>query len=227
MSTTNTIVAAKLANPTDDRTALADAKSSLLNSLNSDQFIVHSVRGNTVIGNKRGVMYATANGDRVDQTDEIRTLKIRLVEVEKTIADLQKGSEGFENLRHRFISTYKRDKMQEELLPHEYNWIDDGNIAAHSGNCKYDANLYFRGNRPRKDFKVYNSIYGLPPGVVITAVDDNATIHLLNTHGELSASKFKTLTPNNYLSDPLSPCSAAYWAYFNGYKEEVIDIPNE
>jgi len=136
--------------------------------------------------------------------------------------------------------------MQEGLLPHEYNWIDDGNIAAQSGNCKYDADLYFRGNRPRKDFKVYNSIYGLPPGVVITAVDDKATIHLLNTHGELSASKFKTLTPkyytlfgnflkaieaadfvSNYLSDPLSPCSAAYWAYFNGYKEEVIDIPKE
>jgi hypothetical protein len=35
------------------------------------------------------MMYATANGDRVDQTEEIRTLNIlRLAEVEKTIVDL-------------------------------------------------------------------------------------------------------------------------------------------
>jgi len=46
---TSAIVAAKLlANAAGERTALAEAKSTLLNSVNNDHFIVHSVRGNPV-----------------------------------------------------------------------------------------------------------------------------------------------------------------------------------
>jgi hypothetical protein len=93
--------------------------------VNNDHFIVHSVRGNPVVGNKRGVMYAIANGDRMDQSEEIKTLKVRLAAVERNIEELQKGSEGFEHLRHRFLTTFKRGKMGDELLPHELNWIDE------------------------------------------------------------------------------------------------------
>ena len=56
-------------------------------------------------------MYAIANGDRMDQSEEIKTLKVRLAAVERNIEELQKGSElGFEHLRHRFLTTFKRDK---------------------------------------------------------------------------------------------------------------------
>jgi hypothetical protein len=114
--------------------------------------------------------------------------------------------------------------MGDELLPHEFNWIDDGNIAAHSGNCKYDVQLYCRSNRPRKDYKVCTYIYGIAPGIVLTwvsnssytwvdcltgqmltiAVEDNATIHLWNTHAELAGSKYKVLPPNIFSYSEIS-----------------------
>lgn len=62
---------------------------------------------------------------------------------------------------------------------------------------------------------------------MIYPIEDNATIRLLNTHAELSASKQKRPTPKYhtlfYLNDPLSPCSRAP-GIFNAYQKGVFDV---
>jgi hypothetical protein len=71
--------------------------------------------------------------------------------------------------------------------------------------------------------------------MLMIAVEDTDTIHLLNTHAEAVVSLvtlpesyklafqnfLKTIESNNYPknfnTDPTSPCSRAYWAYFDAH----------
>jgi hypothetical protein len=73
------------------------------------------------------------------------------------------------------------------------------------------------------------------------AVEDEATIHLLNTHSEIIASKFQVSPkyneyfksflkaieeanfPDGYLKDPKHPCSRAYYTYFAYYRQGITE----
>lgn len=77
---------------------------------------------------------------------------------------------GFDDLRHRFLSVFKRDKMNYEnplntlTLSDEF-WISEGNQTVHGGDCRRDAELYYPTGA-RQDFNVYTELYGFHPGVV-------------------------------------------------------------
>lgn len=51
---------------------------------------------------------------------------------------LQKGNTTLMDMRHRFLSTFKRDKTTSELNSLDKGWIAGGNLIAHGGNSKYD-----------------------------------------------------------------------------------------
>ena len=90
--------------------------------------------------------------------EELKSLKGR-VEI------LTAASEGYMDIRARFIDVYKRDRHDETPRPVARSIIQAGNIAAHHGDAVGDALLYER--RKRTDERVYIELYGFPPGAVL------------------------------------------------------------
>lgn len=95
--------------------------------------------------------------EELERTDE----KLRL-----QVAALEKATIGFRDFRHRFISTYKRDILN-EMDSADWTRIQHGNTVVHSGNIKCDAELY-RGQNCRVDQAVFRKLYGVLPGMAIT-----------------------------------------------------------
>jgi hypothetical protein len=98
-----------------------------------------------------------------------KTLQQKTDVQECLLADLKTSSDGYKALRNRFLSVFKRRTMPEQLSNSDNDFISGGNAASHSGDCLYDAKLYFE-TRARRDYNVYAAIYGLAPGVVATAI---------------------------------------------------------
>lgn len=67
-------------------------------------------------------------------------------------------------LRNRFISTYKRDKL-ENATDSDRKIIGVGNLWAHGGDAVVDAQLY-QDRSGRCDFSVFKKLYGLLPETV-------------------------------------------------------------
>jgi hypothetical protein len=88
--------------------------------------------------------------------DEIGSLKVR-------IRALESSSVSFKNIRHRFLSVFKKKKYGEGILTNsDTKWISAGNDDAHDGNAKYDAVLY---TSERKDYNVFKTLYGIHPAI--------------------------------------------------------------
>jgi hypothetical protein len=108
--------------------------------------------------------------ERLVERDERSVERNRLLE---RIEVLEKSSSTLSEMRNRFLTFYKRDKMRKELDASDESFIAAGNATAHGGNAKYDAKLYDGG---RKDYHVYTKIYGLHPAVVSTRKSTNLYI---------------------------------------------------
>jgi len=83
---------------------------------------------------------------------------------EKRLRSIIEGNESYKNMRQRFLSTFKRDYLKEETRA-DHAIIDSVNKSAHGGDATLDATLY-SGPGARRDFPVFQTLYGLPPKVV-------------------------------------------------------------
>ncbi|PGH07722.1 hypothetical protein AJ79_06199 [Helicocarpus griseus UAMH5409] len=148
----------------------------------------------------------------------------------RTVSNLQDSVGDLKGSRSRFISTYKRDILL-NATPTDHRIIATGNRFVHGGDCKRDADLYEHPGR-RRDFDIYVKLYGLHPGIVRSSISYTATIDLLDTHATIIADKkikvptdfhdlfddfIRSLERSNYdeeyLSDPMSRVTLAYWAF--------------
>ena len=69
------------------------------------------------------------------------------------------------NFRHRFISTFKRDKLG-NATEENHDLIRAGSDSAHGGDCVTDSSLY--GANGRRDTSTFETLYGLHPAIVPT-----------------------------------------------------------
>lgn len=70
----------------------------------------------------------------------------------------------YRHFRHRFISAFKREKLQ-TATPEDLRLIRSGNTCAHGGNCQLDAELY-PGHSARNDFHAFRLLYGVDPAAI-------------------------------------------------------------
>jgi len=104
------------------------------------------------------------------------TAQAKTIATQKTVLELTdtslgnrlssviEGNESYKNMRQRFLSTFKRDYLKEETEA-DHAIITSGNKSAHGGDATLDATLYC-GPGARRDFPVFQTLYGLPPKVV-------------------------------------------------------------
>ncbi|OXV12223.1 hypothetical protein Egran_00016, partial [Elaphomyces granulatus] len=116
-------------------------------------------------------------------------------------------------------------------------WIEAGTDVAHGGNALYDATLYSHG---RADFDVYERLYGLHPSIM-SSIDDDAVIRVLNRHAADISSKFKVVSQayeesfrrfidalnessdsRVHFEEPQSDLTMAYWKFFQCIIKRVI-----
>ncbi|KUL91704.1 hypothetical protein ZTR_01428 [Talaromyces verruculosus] len=96
------------------------------------------------------------------KTDELERLTDQLCV--KT-DELERATAGFRDFRNRFISTYKRDVLN-QIEDSDRNFIKLGNVVVHTGNVKRDAELY-NGLNARRDILVFRELYGILPAIAI------------------------------------------------------------
>jgi hypothetical protein len=94
---------------------------------------------------------------------ESSLMEHNLVTKSDQITALEQCSSLLLDIRHRFLSVYKRDNKILPLTQHDDEWVMSGNLEAHCGNAKLDATLYFED---RNDTAVYMSLYGVHPLIV-------------------------------------------------------------
>jgi hypothetical protein len=80
-----------------------------------------------------------------------------LEDTRESTEDLQSSASHYINFRHRFISTYKRDKGNSATK--DEHLIAMGNKTAHFGNIKADANLYPNAAIPSSDVIGLSKMY--------------------------------------------------------------------
>ncbi|KAL1848769.1 hypothetical protein Plec18170_007780 [Paecilomyces lecythidis] len=186
----------------------------------------------------------------IEMVKQLRESSLRLqAGYERMIRPIERSKDrasGFDDLRHRFLSMFKRDKMNHEnplntlTLPDNF-WISEGNQTVHGGDCRKDAELYYPTGA-RQDFNVYTELYGFHPGVV-RSIAYEPTINLLNAHASILSSQLKPVSPRfrelfrdfvdalaesnyarGYLGDSTSKVTQAYWKFLQCLNEEVTEV---
>lgn len=71
----------------------------------------------------------------------------------RKIDELERTALGFHEFRHRFISTYKRDILN-DADSKDMQFIRAGNEVVNRGNCIRDTELY-QGTNPRSEILTF------------------------------------------------------------------------
>ena len=99
---------------------------------------------------------------------EVTTLERRLRSLEEQVESLTISTEGYREIRNRFINVYARSTAP-DLSAHARKEIWEGNQAAHGGDAKADADLYRPGaTKTRIDIEIFDELYGFLPSLVWT-----------------------------------------------------------
>ena len=77
--------------------------------------------------------------DKEDKEDKDR----EVLELYARIKELAAASQGYLNIRHRFLDTFRRDILKDPT----FNRTQAGNAAAHDGDAVTDAGLFESGTR--------------------------------------------------------------------------------
>ncbi|RPA91450.1 hypothetical protein L873DRAFT_1714216 [Choiromyces venosus 120613-1] len=101
----------------------------------------------------------------------------------------------YSRVRNRFISTFKRDKLN-NATESDIGSIQEGNIMAHEGDAAVDALLY-EGLNGRRDPSAFKELYGMHPADVVK-IRHKETIKILNIHAGVRADSHKTGTDEFY-----------------------------
>jgi len=148
----------------------ADARRRLKSTADNADMEMEMIHDTTFIGNMEGLSYARQVDSlqarlsrvekRLDNTEkELGDTKLELGETKLRVIDLEESVGFYGILRNRFLSTFKRDKLQ-NATPADIGLVATGNVWAYEGNASRDADLYQLLGR-RTDFSTYKALYGL------------------------------------------------------------------
>jgi len=162
----------------DEKDMIEDAKLKLERALRDDDLYFQDMRGESFVGNHGGLNLAELAVDVRAVKDELTTQKKKHLHQEKILkkheeeisrqkkqlSHLAVSSKEYMQVRNRFISVFKHDKLQIKENSDD-KIITDGNIAAHKGDAFADATLYTSLNK-RFDRDTFETLYGLNPKLV-------------------------------------------------------------
>ncbi|KAN0072352.1 hypothetical protein V8E54_009281 [Elaphomyces granulatus] len=167
----NSIVAKQIELQDDDG-MVTEARVALGTASQHYQIQTENIRRCMFVGNEEGLSFAEKSSQTQAIEQELSSLKERFrAEQEKRDAEQARREDERDHLlglinvttlnemRNRFLSTYKRDKTASQLNSLDKGWISGGHLIAHGGNSKYDATLYSKNGRA--DISVYKQLYGL------------------------------------------------------------------
>ena len=161
----------------------ADARRRLKSTADNTDMEMEMIHDTIFVGNMEGLSYARqakksdslqAQLNRLEKKfeKELGETKQELGETKRELGETKRGlrdiklrvtdlEEPVGILRHRFLSTFKRDKPK-NATPADMGLIASGNLWAHEGNASRDADLY-QSVGGRTDFATYKELYGLHP----------------------------------------------------------------
>lgn len=158
----------------DDAEMITNARTALQLASQSDNLSIITLSDTVAVANPRGETIMERADEYRRNRDALKTINERLHNLEqdhqnlkKDYQNLEKGvsslNSPFRELRHRFISTYKRDVLQNADRS-DHIHIMFGNKFAQFGDCKRDAELYEPSYlHVRTDPDVFEQLYGLSP----------------------------------------------------------------
>jgi hypothetical protein len=111
------------------------------------------------VGNIEGLSYARQAKESDSLQAQLSDVNNQLTNVTKRLVNLEESVGFYGILRNRFLSTFKRDKLQ-NATPADIGLVATGNVWAYEGNASRDADLYQLLGR-RTDFSTYKALYGL------------------------------------------------------------------
>ena len=85
----------------------------------------------------------------------------KMSRLEQQVLTLRLAGQDYRRVRNRFISTFKRDKLQ-HITPGDTQIITQGSFIVHGGDASVDASLY-EGPGARLDHNTFIALYGLDP----------------------------------------------------------------
>ncbi|KAI9812980.1 MAG: hypothetical protein M1826_002571 [Phylliscum demangeonii] len=113
-----------------------------------------------------------------------------LDKMKEELALLKASSEGYLQIRNRFLAVYRRDVLM-NATGDDRAMIEVGNGAAHDGDPVTDALLYER--EIRFDDRTYISLYGMDWARALRCRDDSKTLQLLAAHATAKADEKQPL----------------------------------
>ena len=99
-----------------------------------------------------------------EQATKLKEQEEELAVHSAQIESLTESSQGYLDIRHRFLEVFCRDVKQEKLESSAHHRIFVGNKAAHHGDAVTDAYLYTSG--ARTDQGTMEAIYGVTPALI-------------------------------------------------------------
>ncbi|RPA94596.1 hypothetical protein L873DRAFT_1814133 [Choiromyces venosus 120613-1] len=160
------------------------------------------VMGEFYVGNPRGLGLAGVNVEiaslkgKVNSLEgEVKDLKGEVNELRDHVSTLRLAGQEYRRVRNRFISTFKRDKL-DGVTQSDIDIIREGNITAHGGDAVVDALLY-EGVEGRHDTYVFKELYGMHPSDV-KKITHKETLDILNLHAGVRVDNDKTGTDEFY-----------------------------
>ncbi|PUU78631.1 hypothetical protein B9Z19DRAFT_1193183 [Tuber borchii] len=194
------------------------AKGSLEKALNTEALEIKTVKKHLYIGNPKGLdlvgvfqrletliaeqkEITSLHGKISDQSEEIskqrQILDLTDASQEDRLRTLLDSKESYLDLRDRFVSIFKRDKLH-NATRRDHLIIAQGNAIAHGGDITSDKFLYF--TRRRTDPAAFKKLYGVLPDQLMCS-EYGKTITLLNTHAGVVASDFTKTTSKKFSAD--------------------------
>ncbi|PUU77492.1 hypothetical protein B9Z19DRAFT_1128236 [Tuber borchii] len=132
---------------------------------------------------------ASQNEKIASHKEEIASQKAEVTRLRKDVYRLQVSSTKYMQLRDRYISTFKRDKLGPSNRTGKKIIKKGNNVFSHGPNAITDAALYTLLNQ-RSDIDPFEKLYGLNPAQV-SGLHHSQTIIALNIHAGMISSKDK------------------------------------
>ncbi|CUS15425.1 unnamed protein product [Tuber aestivum] len=172
-----------------------EAKDSLQVALQTDELSIETRYSIPLVGNQAGLEQASSTRAFVELKQHANSLGQKVSQLELNNASLEarvrvltRSQEHYLCVRHRFISTFKRDKCGGEQSESDRQYIQQGNLQVHEGDVVTDSLLYTEATRARHDLNTFKYLYGIYP-VFIAQLRQQATINLLNLHATARAAR--------------------------------------
>ncbi|KAE8388071.1 hypothetical protein BDV23DRAFT_185687 [Aspergillus alliaceus] len=193
---------------------IAGAKRSLAECLDTDELHSEILYDNMYTGNDKGLGIVREHARIPAQETKLKGLERQLNKSDDKLKEMMdrfselhnafnrqaqqtdvRFSLRYADIRSRFLSTFRRDFMDDESRESQ-KVIDQGNIVAHHGFFMADAMLYdpegFKDEHgqqfpPRTDRDTFKLLYGVDPSLA-EKIDYTPTVQVLERHATVRAS---------------------------------------